>query len=208
MNVFPIILEASERIPPTVDIPYSARLLLPTHFLCVHDSRRTETSRSVLVPVRQDLLAARFRAEMIPSQPPSPTPTPSTMPFYRGKVPHITIPVVTIHVPNASTIPLLFLFALGFRPTDEMATSLLPPEAIEEFPSAAAMAAVLAGLPEARLRRCVSQNHALWMNILALGPKDEEVTEMVKTAWNVVAEGVRVRRADEGHPRLPRRDTV
>jgi hypothetical protein len=46
---------------------------------------------------------------------------------------------------------------------------------------------------EEQLQRYVIHNQGLWKNILALGPRDMTIVELVQTAWNVTADARRIR---------------
>jgi hypothetical protein len=96
-------------------------------------------------------------------------------------------------VPHVASIPLLLLFGLGLETqTNLLAFHLLPPQVIEEFPNAAAMAQVMSLLPEDEIQRRVKYNQGIWKNVLALGVRDSNIVELIKTAWNVTAEARRL----------------
>ncbi|KAH9947781.1 hypothetical protein B0H21DRAFT_310729 [Amylocystis lapponica] len=78
--------------------------------------------------------------------------------------------------------------------TAMLATYLLPTEVIEEFPAAPAMAEVFAELcDDEELARFAAYTQGLWRNVLALGPRDAALVDVVRTAWNVTAEARRIR---------------
>ena len=135
----------------------------------------------------------------------------------------ITLPVIPLYVPHPPSLPHVLLFAQGIplhppppspdpssssppSPVQEgseasdsgsgasaLATYLLPLAAIEEFPSAPAMAAAMA-------RQCTSDalaarlafNHGVWRNVLTLLPADAALVDLVRVAWNVTSEAVRL----------------
>ncbi|RPD61786.1 hypothetical protein L227DRAFT_610234 [Lentinus tigrinus ALCF2SS1-6] len=77
-----------------------------------------------------------------------------------------------------------------------LATYLLPISAIEEFPSAPAMAEIMARqCSEEELRDRVVFNQGLWRNVLLLAPTDPTLVDLARVAWNVTAEARRLRRA-------------
>ncbi|TFK52985.1 hypothetical protein OE88DRAFT_1656734 [Heliocybe sulcata] len=198
LNVQRISLSPEETVPSTIDVPIlTDGGRLPTHLFCISDaSSSSKPSPPILAPVPADLFSQKFRSDVIPpGRPDSPSPVPrnESLP---GTQKAVTLPVIPLSVPHAASVPLLLLYALGLQPhTTGMATHLLPLEAIEEFPSAAAMSQAMARFcDDDDLRRYVSFNQGLWKNILALGPRDTQVIEMVQTAWNVTAEARRIRR--------------
>lgn len=197
LNVQKVSLSPEDPVPPTMDVPVVREgTRMPTHLFVLSDGSSSGlTSPYVLAPVPADLFAQKFRSEVIPPvRPDSPSPIPRNEPSSSKQI--ITLPVIPLTVPHAPSIPLLLLYALGLPPhMTGMATHLLPLEAIEEFPSAAAMSQAMARVcDESELRRYVAFNQGLWKNILALGPKDTQVIELVQTAWNVTAEARRMKR--------------
>ena len=101
----------------------------------------------LLLPIHSGLYAANFRADF-------PTVGSCALPVMNPSTHTLKVPVIPFSVPHPPTLPLLFLFALGLEPSPhtELAYRLLPPSVVEEFPNAAAMAAVLARVAE--LDRC------------------------------------------------------
>ncbi|KAM5546139.1 hypothetical protein V8D89_000265 [Ganoderma adspersum] len=134
----------------------------------------------------------------------------------------VTLPVIPLYVPHPPSLPHVLLFAQGIplplpppsagpsssqpSPLQEvsgasgagssasaLATYLLPLAAIEEFPSAPAMAAAMA-------RQCTSDalaarlafNHGVWRNVLTLSPADAALVDLVRVAWNVTSEAARL----------------
>ncbi|KZT28289.1 hypothetical protein NEOLEDRAFT_1058858 [Neolentinus lepideus HHB14362 ss-1] len=194
LNIRKVSLSADATVPPTIDVPVLRDgQKLPTHILAISDT--SSSSPPILAPVPADLFAQKFRSDAIPSARPD---SPSLVPHNEslpGTPRVITLPVIPLSVPHAPSIPLLLLYALGLQPhTTGMATHLLPLEAIEEFPSAAAMSqAMVRFCDDDQLRRYVAFNQGLWKNILALGPRDTQVIEMVQTAWNVTADARRIK---------------
>ncbi|KAG6847336.1 hypothetical protein H0H93_008761 [Arthromyces matolae] len=156
---------------------------LPTHVLLVQSF---SAAPSLLLPIRADLYAASFRADL-PSMENAPAPV-------MNPIKHtLTVPVVSLSVPHPPTLPLLFLFALALEPSPqtELAYRLLPPSVVEEFPNSVAMAAILAR--GAGLAALVERNEGMWRNVLALGVSDNNVVEMIGTVWSVTKEARRMR---------------
>ncbi|KAA1471899.1 hypothetical protein DENSPDRAFT_880854 [Dentipellis sp. KUC8613] len=182
---------------------------LPTHLLAVFDLPFGAPDTPVtLIPVRADTLAAHLSAD-IPLPPALP---PSTIAHahphshshahaHTSASPHshshahtrtLRLPVIPIQVPHAPSIPLLLQHTL-FPDPSTLAAQLLPLAAVEEFPSAAAMAHVMAACCDGdRLARYLTYNQGVWKNVLALGVRDREVAGVVQTVWNVTAEARRV----------------
>lgn len=92
--------------------------------------------------------------------------------------------------PSRSTTP----YPLGQKTsTGLLATYLLPIRVIEEFPAANAMAQILARRCSLqKLQSLVEFNGGLWRNTLSLAPKDTDIIEIVRTAWNVTREAKRL----------------
>jgi hypothetical protein len=112
----------------------------------------------------------------------------------------VTLPVVPLSVPHASSLPLLLLFGLRLE-TDSnlLAWRLLPANVVEEFPHASAMAHVLSRLRDDMFQQLLRYNHGMWKNILALGLKNTVLVEMVQTVWNVTTEARRIRQRAHQH---------
>ena len=53
-------------------------------------------------------------------------------------------------------------------------------------------------LDDAEFARSLARNHGMWKNVLALGPKDAKIVEMVQLVWNVTAEAKRIRSSTMG----------
>ncbi|KAG5338696.1 hypothetical protein C0989_006561 [Termitomyces sp. Mn162] len=157
---------------------------LPTHVLFVQS--RFSSALPLLLPIHAGLYAASFRADFPATQS-------SFLPVLNPSAHTLTVPVVPFSVPYPSTLPLLFLFALGLEPSPqtELAYRLLPPSVVTEFPNTAAMAAILARI--AGLESVVERNEGMWRNVLALGVSDGKVVEMVGTVWSVTKEARRMR---------------
>jgi hypothetical protein len=183
---------------------------MPTHLLALYPSNISGTNsqtsvQPIVVPVDVNLYGRGFRSEVIPPPPPG-TLSPVPQSILLGQPPVVTLPVVPLHVPNPSSVPLLLLFGMGLEANQNLLTiRLLPSHVIEEFPNAAEMAQVFAARvrdsgehaekldDEAIFQRRVRFIQGLWQNILALGLKDTTIVEVVRTAWNVAAEARRLR---------------
>ncbi|EED81337.1 predicted protein [Postia placenta Mad-698-R] len=134
----------------------------------------------------------------------------------------VTLPTIPLPAPHPPSVPLLLLYGLGLHlyadpqaprgrspggrrrsggpdartmtSTSTLAAYLLPTRVIEEFPSAAAMADVMARwCTELEMQFYTKFNQGLWANVLALAPADAVLVDLVRTAWNVTAEARRIR---------------
>ncbi|EGO26882.1 hypothetical protein SERLADRAFT_464450 [Serpula lacrymans var. lacrymans S7.9] len=149
----------------------------------------------IMVPIHAELYAQCFRSNILPQSPPGTAlPVPYWVPPLRAQV--VSLPVVPTLVPHAPSIPLLLLYVLGVEVRGRiLSCSLLPSEVIEEFPSVAAMAQVMARIcDDDQFHKYLRYNQGLWKNILALGPHDTSLMEVVQTVWNVTAEARRIRK--------------
>ncbi|KAI0050299.1 hypothetical protein FA95DRAFT_642222, partial [Auriscalpium vulgare] len=156
---------------------------LPTHVLAVFDTPLTDHYAPVtLVPIDLDLFTAKLRADVRPA---------AARPLPPARAPYtLSVPVLPLQVPHAASAPLLLVFALGIRSDPSaLAARLLPIVAVEEFPSAAAMAqAMAAHCDQDRLGRYIAYNQGVWKNVLFLGVADARVMGVVQTVWNVTAD--------------------
>ena len=130
----------------------------------------------------------------------------------------LTLPLIPLYVPHPPSVPHLLLYGQGLpltptrqrdppnysRPTttrppaspspSTLATYLLPIPAIEEFPSAPAMAeAMVRCCSEEALRDHIVFNQGLWRNVLFLAPTDASLVDLARVAWNVTAEARKIR---------------
>ncbi|PIL28772.1 hypothetical protein GSI_08816 [Ganoderma sinense ZZ0214-1] len=129
----------------------------------------------------------------------------------------VTLPVIPLYVPHPPSLPHVLLFGQGIplpsassavgpgppEPLQELsgsdsgasalATYLLPLAAIEEFPSAPAMAAAMARqcTPDALSAR-FAFNHGVWRNVLAMSPADATLVDLVRVAWNVTSDAAQL----------------
>ncbi|KDQ56673.1 hypothetical protein JAAARDRAFT_157823 [Jaapia argillacea MUCL 33604] len=188
-------VKPAESMPATVDLPVlRQRGRVPTHALLVHDTLPTNPDfQCTVVPVASFTFTQKFRRDVLGAN--SSIQTPPSPPHHQGGPMCITIPAIPLFVPHAPSIPLLLLYAQGLHPEPpSLGPYLLPLEAIEEFPSVATMAQVMAHIcTDDQLKRYVSSNQGLWKNILALDPVDPKFVQLVQTAWNVTAEARRIR---------------
>lgn len=166
---------------------------MPSHVLALYQSTTTSSTLPLMVPVDAAMYTNGFRVDLIPPATPGTTsPVPYNDPS--SGVQTVALPVVPALVPHVASIPLLLLFGLKLETqTNLLALRLLPPQVIEEFPNAAAMAQVMSLLPEDEIHRRVIYNQGIWKNVLALDVKDASIVELIQTAWNVTAEARRLR---------------
>jgi hypothetical protein len=172
----------------------------PTHALALFDPENHTSP--VLAPIHHSTFVKGFHTNnfipqspsggtLMPPVPHRPAGLPASSPLF------VTLPVVHLIVPHPPSFPLLLLFAMRLeRQLNLLAWNLLPSAVIAEFPHAAQMAQVLARdstLNEAEFQRCFVRNHGLWKNVLAIGPKDSKIVEMVRLVWNVTADAKRLR---------------
>ena len=162
-------------------------------------------TRPLLVPVDIDRYNRGFRTDVIP--PATPTTTPPVDQHTLSPLDSvITLPVIPLTIPHPTSIPLLFLYGMGFETQHQLLTPrLLPSHVVAEFPNAAEMAQALATRvraseeqddpldDDAIFHRRVHFNQGLWQNVLSLGLKDQATVELIQTAWNITADARRVR---------------
>ncbi|KAF5392782.1 hypothetical protein D9757_001026 [Collybiopsis confluens] len=176
------------------DMPITRDAHMPSHVLALYSTTPSSTP-PLMVPVDAGMYNNGFRVDLIPTAiPGSLAPVPSS-PHPTTGIQTVSLPVVPISVPHVASIPLLLLFGLKLETqTNLLALQLLPPQVIEEFPNAAAMAQVMSSLPEDDLQRRIAYNQGIWKNVLALGLREPTVVELIQTTWNVTAEARRLRR--------------
>ncbi|KAJ7507359.1 hypothetical protein B0H11DRAFT_201342 [Mycena galericulata] len=167
---------------------------MPTHVLAILPPDDNPRVPTVMIPVDAHLYHECFGgADLLPQLlPGSPTPIPHLDPG--AQLPCITLPVVPVTAPHGLSIPLVLLFGLGLE-TDLnlLASRILPPDVIGEFPNAAAMSGVMSQMPEREFTWYLQYTQGIWKNVLALAPRNAELVGLVKTAYKVVAEARRVR---------------
>ncbi|KAI0319344.1 hypothetical protein OF83DRAFT_817663 [Amylostereum chailletii] len=170
-------------------IPSSAR---PTHVLAVYDAPNPDPHVLVtLIPVDLDLVSRRMRPDVFNHARPVTSPARSERPANPRA---LTVPVIPMHVPHASSAPLVLLFALGVRSElSDLVSSLLPVPAVEEWPAVPASARALAGCCDAEeLARRTTFNQGVWKNVLVFGPQDERIMGVVQFVWNVTSEARKI----------------
>ncbi|TFK52754.1 hypothetical protein OE88DRAFT_1656321 [Heliocybe sulcata] len=175
-------------VPATISP--SAAHVCPTHILAIASSSQAGASPSIaLIPTHQIVLAAH--CANIPSFP-KPSPASDS-----GRV---TIPIVPLTVPSASTFPLLHAYLYTKR-LDALLTNLLPiplqllPSATptpDELKRASHHLASTAMFSADHLTRYVSLVHSLWKNIVALGVFEKELWQALDLAWEVVVGAVHI----------------
>lgn len=197
LNVAKATLAPGSPIPSTIDMRVVKDAHVPSHVLAVFDVAQGDwgpTYQPTLMPVSADMYTRDFRTNFIPQSPPG---TPYPVPYWVADLgeQYVTLPVIPTLVPHAASIPLLFLFGLGFeRRSQFLCCRLLPTEVIEEFPAPQAMAQLMAErCSDEQLANHIRFNQGLWKNILLLGPRDTEFIEVVHTAWNATVEARRIR---------------
>lgn len=210
---------------------------MPAHALLVIDSstmrepvgssapRVSEPRQALVIPISVETFSNSFTYDIAQiSNELSAPGTPFPVPFWDAttRTQAVTVPLIPLHVPHPTSIPLLLLFGLGLHRSISQATSdgahpgrspkltrfdhatvatkgllapyLLPIPVIEEFPAGAAMAETMARLcTDDELQRAFAHNQGLWRNVLLLGPRDGALVDMVGTAWNVTKEAKRMR---------------
>ena len=181
---------AGQPLPQTLDIEVVRNAQLPTHVLAL-SRLQTSAAGPGSYPLMVPMDAERWHKKLttpLPIAPPGPTaPAPHWDATRSRQV--ITLPVVPLEVPHPETVPILLLFALGLEPLPNMlASCLLPPDAVGEFPAASEMSNVMAKNHSiAEIIAYVEQNRHIWKNALNLGVKDEKIINMVGKAWKVTA---------------------
>nr|VWO95110.1 N/A [Ganoderma boninense] len=107
-------------------------------------------------------------------------------------LPHVLLSAQGIPLPNASSPPSPPPEASGLG-ASALATYLLPLAAIEEFPAAPEMAMAMARqCTHDALSARLAFNHGVWRNVLALSPADGTLVDIVRVAWNVTSDAVRL----------------
>ncbi|KAI0786955.1 hypothetical protein C8Q75DRAFT_808034 [Abortiporus biennis] len=119
---------------------------------------------------------------------PSPTFSPSSSPISfkgRRRSPSRTNPTYNSH-PSV--------------PTGLLATYLLPLPVIEECPASTLVLAekMVQCCSNPHFEKYVEQNQGLWKNVLLLAPKDEEIIELVRFAWNITVEAKKIKERSQG----------
>jgi hypothetical protein len=182
-------------LPSYFDMPIMRDAHMPSHVFALYPNTTTTSSTlPLMVPVDAGMYSNGFRDDLIPpaipgSLAPVPYPHPNTGIFT------VSLPVVPTSVPHVPSVPLLLLFGLRLETqTNLLALHLLPPQVIEEFPHAAAMAQVMSLLSDAELEQRARYNQGIWQNVLALGVKDTSIVQLIRTAWTVTVEAQRLRR--------------
>ncbi|KAF9078396.1 hypothetical protein BDP27DRAFT_1309524 [Rhodocollybia butyracea] len=184
-NVVKVSYPSGMSIPNYFDMTITRDAQMPTHLLA------TSSAPLLLIPVDARMYNNGFRVDLLPpAEPGSTAPVPYRHP--NSGILAISLPVVPISVPHGPSLPLLLLFALCLESQTKLAPHLLPPQVIEEFPNAAAMAQIMSLLPEDELQRRVEYNQGIWKNVLSLGVRDTDIVELIQTAWNVTAEARRL----------------
>jgi len=185
----------SESAPPvTFDMPVRRDAHMPSHVLAVYQTNANPFHPLSMLPIDASLYEQGFRVELnLPPAPPGST-SPVPHQLEGTKTLAVTLPVVPLSVPHATSLPLLLLFGLRLETEPNLlAWRLLPANVIEEFPNASAMAQVLSRLRDDRFEQLFRYNQGIWKNILALGLRNKVLVEMVQTVWNVTAEARRIR---------------
>jgi hypothetical protein len=177
-------------VPTTFDMPVLRNSRTPTHVLAVLPGDNSPPA--LMLPIDASLYERGFRVELNIPTPDGSTPAPRQSENSPGLV--ITLPVVQIVVPHPTSFPLLLLFGMGLETQyHHLSCRLLPAQVVGEFPNAAAMAHVYSRFREDYFERYYRFTEGLWKNILALGPRNPRLTEVVSTAWNVSGEARRLR---------------
>ncbi|KAJ7481721.1 hypothetical protein FB451DRAFT_135892 [Mycena latifolia] len=179
-------------LQPTLDMQLIAPASrMATHVLAVLPPDGNPNVPPLMVPVDAHLYHQCFsRADFLPQAVQVPIPH-----LVAGaQLPSVTLPVIPVNAPHGISIPLVLLFGLGLE-TDLnlLASRILPPEVIGEFPNAAAMSGVMSRFTEAQFDWYFQYNQGVWKNILALAPRNTALVELVQTAYKVAADARRMR---------------
>ncbi|KAJ6591193.1 hypothetical protein DFH09DRAFT_1026243 [Mycena vulgaris] len=182
-------------LQPTFDMQFEMQFpsggRMATHVLAILPQDGNPSVPPLMVPIDAHLYHQCFgRADLLPQ--PTPVPIPHLVPG--TQIHSVTLPVISMSPPHGLSIPLVLLFGLGLE-TDLnlLASRILPPEVIGEFPNAAAMSTVMSRLKEAQFDWYLRSNQGMWKNILALAPRNTALVELVQTAYKVVADARRMR---------------
>ncbi|KAJ7120964.1 hypothetical protein C8R44DRAFT_671695 [Mycena epipterygia] len=182
-------------LQPTFDMQLIAPASrMATHVLAILPPDGNPNVPPMMVPVDAHLYHQSFgQRDFLPQLAPG-TPAPVPHLYPRAQLPSVTLPVIPVNPPHGGSLPLLLLFGLGLE-TDlnVLASRILPPDVIGEFPNAAAMSAVMSRLQELQFNWCLQFNHGMWKNILALAPRNTALVELVQTAYKVVADARKLR---------------
>ncbi|KAJ8508522.1 hypothetical protein ONZ45_g9214 [Pleurotus djamor] len=179
--------------PPSVDMPVTRSGPLPTHALALFETTSVGPSQCHILPIDGRLYSRGFASDILSQSGPDLTPpSPRTVP--QSSHPIVTLPLIPCPVPHLPSVALLLLFGMGLETQiNTMAWRLLPPHVIEEFPNAAAMSQTMVRMGEEEFMGYMGYNQGVWKNVLALGPQDKQLVEMIKTVWNVTADAHRKR---------------
>ncbi|PPR08161.1 hypothetical protein CVT24_012125 [Panaeolus cyanescens] len=198
-NVKPTPYEGTGPVGETFDMQVLRDAHMPTHVLAVLQSgpagNQVQTAKPpTMLPIDATRFDQGFRIDLgIPLAPPgTPSPVPFTSPTTGALM--VTLPVVHVTVPHIASLPLLLLFAMQLETQYTLLSfNLLPVSVVEEFPNAPAMSSILARCPEDKFDRYYYHNQGIWKNILSLGVNDNNIYNVVQTAWNVTADARRLR---------------
>jgi len=199
------------QLTKTYDLTISRNSNLPTHILAVFDTPLSDPyAQMTMIPIDITIFTRKLRADILGPRAPTASRNSVLRQDPRTRSFTITVPVMPLQVPHAPSVPLLLLFALGIRcDPSALAAHLLPLAAIEEFPSAAAMAQVMASCCDNdRLSRYTAYNQGVWKNVLAMGPQNADVMGVVQTVWNVTAEARRIWLREKERKERRRRSTT
>ncbi|KAJ6618722.1 hypothetical protein B0H10DRAFT_2164121 [Mycena sp. CBHHK59/15] len=181
-------------LQPTFNMPLiSQAAQMPTHVLAIVPPDGNSSAAPLMIPVDVNMYHQCFsRADLLPSFPGRASTHSPLRPW--GPTPHHHPARHSYHGAARRVPPLLFLFGLGLE-TDLnlLASRILPPDVIGEFPNAAAMATVMSRLREPQFEWYLRYNQGIWKNVLALAPRNTALVELVQTAWNVTADARRIR---------------
>ncbi|KAF9011958.1 hypothetical protein BDQ17DRAFT_1387489 [Cyathus striatus] len=152
-------------VPTTFDMPVLRNSRTPTH---------VQHTPALMLPIDASSYEHGFRVELNIPTPGGTTPVPRQSENPPELI--ITLPVIPIIVPHPASFPLLLLFGMGLETQyQHLSCRLLPAQVVGEF-------------REDYFERYYRFTEGLWKNILALGPRNPRLTEVVSTAWNVSGE--------------------
>ncbi|KAF8909659.1 hypothetical protein CPB84DRAFT_1433354 [Gymnopilus junonius] len=185
---------------PTFDMFVVRDAHMPTHVLAATSSGQDPAEPPIMLPIDRTLYEQAFSSQQRITFPPTPPGSTAPIPHYitsaSGQALVVALPVVPIIVPHVESLAVLLLFGMGLETdTNLLSWHLLPVEVVEEFPNAAAMSLILSRYPKDQSERIHYYCHGMWKNTLSLGLRSQRLMQILQTAFNVSAEGRKIRKA-------------